>query len=300
MTRVIVEQKPTQEWVDGRFVFGEECWSTVAGHRMRYLRAGSGPPLVLIHGLLGYSFSWRFNWEPLAREFTVYAVDLLGIGFSDRPPVGSVPYDLCATADRMLEWMKSIGIRNAVLVGTSHGGGLAIAMAARDRQQGLGLIAKLVSVAGVNPWTPVGHLRARIFGHPVGSVVFKMLAPMLGMARLAMLERMYGDNSRITAETLEGYRVPLELPRSLDYGIAIARNWQKDLACLPDAIEQIGDLPTLLIWGKKDKVVPIVSGHELKRHLKNAELEVMDRSGHLPYEEYPEEFNHILLRFLQR
>ena len=200
----------------------------------------------------------------------------------------------------MLEWMQSLGIRNAVLVGTSHGGGLALVMAARDRQQGLGLISKLVSVAGVNPWTPIGHLRAKIFGHPVGSVVFKMLAPMIGMARLAMLERMYGDNSRITAETLEGYRVHLELPRSLDYGIAIARNWEKDLACMPEAIEQIGHLPTLLIWGKKDKVVPIVSGQELKRHLKNAEIEVMDRSGHLPYEEYPEEFNHILLRFLQR
>jgi len=267
---------------------------------MRYLRAGSGPPLVLIHGLLGYSFSWRFNWQVLAKEFTVYAVDLLGIGYSDRPKVGTVAYDLCSTADRMLDWMESVGIRNAVLVGTSHGGGLSLVMAARDRQRGRGLIGKLVSVAGVNPWTPVGHLRAKIFGHPVGSAVFKMLAPMLGIARLAMLERMYGDNSRITQETLAGYRKHLELPRSLDYGIAIARNWQSDLACLPEAVEQVGDLPTLLIWGKKDKVVPLVGGQELKRHLKNAQIELMDRSGHLPYEEYPEEFNHILLRFLHQ
>jgi pimeloyl-ACP methyl ester carboxylesterase len=283
--------------VDGRFIFGEECWSEVAGHRMRYLHAGSGPPLVLIHGLLGYSFSWRFNWEFLAREYSVYAVDLLGIGYSDRPKVGLVPYDLIATADRMLDWLESLGLRNVALVGTSHGGGLSLLMAAKDRQQGRGLIGKLVSVDGVNPWTPVGHLRAKIFGHPVGSAVFKLLAPLLCMARLSMLERMYGDNSRITQETLEGYRRPLELPRSLDYGIAIARNWQRDLACLPQAVEQIGDLPTLLIWGKKDKVVPLSSGRELQRHLKNARLEIMDRAGHLPYEEYPEEFNHILLRF---
>ncbi len=267
---------------------------------MRYLRAGSGPPLVLIHGLLGYSFSWRFNWEALAREFTVYAVDLLGIGYSERPPVGSVPYDLNSTAQRMLDWMASVGIRDSVLVGTSHGGGLALVMTARDRQEKRGLIGKLVSVDGVNPWTPVGHLRAKIFGHPVGSAVFKMLAPVLGMARLAMLERMYGDNSRITRETLEGYRRALELPRSLDYGIAVARQWQSDLACLPEAIEQIGDLPALVIWGKKDKVVPLSSGIQLQQHLKNAQLEVMDRAGHLPYEEYPEEFNHILLRFLHQ
>src|SRR6185369_10897180 len=133
-----------------------------------------------------------------------------------------------------------------VLVGTSHGGGLALVMAAHDKQQGRGLISKLVSVAGVNPWTPVGHLRAKI------------LAPLLGAARLAMMERMYGDNSRISQETLEGYRRHLELPRSLDYGIAIARSWESDLACLPELIEKIGDLPTLLIWGKKDKVVPMI------------------------------------------
>ncbi len=298
---LITEQKSSDVLPkSGRFIFGGECWSQVAGHRMRYLRAGSGRPVVLIHGLLGYSFSWRFNWEVLAKEFTVYAPDLLGIGYSDRPAVGSLPYDLLATADRMLDWMELVGLQNAVLVGTSHGGGLALVMAGRDRQQKRGLIGKLVSVAGVNPWTPVGHLRAKIFGHPIGSAVFKMLAPFLGMARLAMLERMYGDNTRITQETIQGYREPLELPRSLDYGIAIARNWERDLACLPDAVEQIGDLPTLLIWGAKDKVVPLVGGVELKRHLKNSEMAIMEQAGHLPYEEYPEEFNRILLEFLRR
>lgn len=281
-----------------RFIFGEECWAPVSGHRMRYLRAGSGPPLVLIHGLFGYSFSWRFNWEALAKEFTVYAVDLLGMGFSDRPLAWSVPFDLPATADRMLDWMSQTGIRDAVLLGTSHGGGLALAMAARDRQKGSGLIRKLVSVAGVNPWTTRGHKRAAVFGHPVGGAIFKMLAPIVGVPKLSMLERMYGDNSLLTDATRNGYSQSVDLPRSVDYGIAICRSWRSDLAYLRTAIEQIGDLPTLLIWGRRDRVVPFPSGEELKRHLKNAKLVVMDRAGHLPYEEYPEEFNRILLEFL--
>jgi pimeloyl-ACP methyl ester carboxylesterase len=266
---------------------------------MRYLRAGSGPPLVLIHGLFGYSFSWRFNWEALAQEFTVYAVDLLGMGFSDRPLVGAVPYDLPATAGRMLDWMAHIGIRDAVLLGTSHGGGLALAMTARDRQKGSGLIRKLVSVAGVNPWTTRGHKRAAIFGHPIGGAIFRMLAPIVGVPKLSMLERMYGDNSRLTDETREGYRQSVDLPRSVDYGIAICKTWRSDLAYLRTAVEQVGDLPTLLIWGRRDKVVPLASGKELKLHLRNAKLLVMDRAGHLPYEEYPEEFNSILLDFLK-
>jgi 2-hydroxy-6-oxonona-2,4-dienedioate hydrolase len=282
-----------------RFIFGEECWSNLAGHRMRYLRAGSGPPLVLIHGLFGYSFSWRFNWEVLAKDFTVYAVDLLGMGFSDRPLVGAIPYDLPATADRMLDWMSQTGIRNAALVGTSHGGGLALAMAARDAQGARGLISKLVSVAGVNPWTTRGHRRTAIFGHPIGAAFFKMLAPIVGIPKLSMLERMYGDNSLLTDATRQGYNKGLDQPRTVDYGIAICRTWRSDLAYLKAAIEQIGKLSTLLIWGRRDGVVPLVGGEELKRHLKNAKLVVMDRAGHLPYEEYPEEFNRILLEFLR-
>ena len=64
----------------------EECWMDFEGARLRYLRAGSGPPLVLLHGLLGYSFSWRYTLPGLAPFATVYAPDLLGAGFSDRPP----------------------------------------------------------------------------------------------------------------------------------------------------------------------------------------------------------------------
>ncbi len=127
-----------------------------------------------------------------------------------------------------------------------------------------------------------------------------MLAPIIGIPRLSMLERMYGDNSRLTEETREGYRKAIDLPRSVDYGIAICRSWRSDLASIRQAIEPIGDLPTLLIWGKKDKVVPLIGGQELKRHLRDAELMVMEQSGHLPYEEYPEEFNRILLEFLRR
>ncbi len=62
----------------------EECSVTLDGVRWRYLRAGSGPPLLLLHGFMAYSFSWRFNMEALSQHFTVYAIDLPGCGFSQR------------------------------------------------------------------------------------------------------------------------------------------------------------------------------------------------------------------------
>mgnify|MGYP003946249201 CR=1 FL=1 len=73
---------------------------------MRYLRAGLGPPLILLHGLLGYSFSWRYTIPALAEQATVYAVDMLGVGFSDRP----AGLDCClrSCAERLLDYLPAI------------------------------------------------------------------------------------------------------------------------------------------------------------------------------------------------
>lgn len=283
---------------DDRCIFGEEHWAELDGYWMRYLKAGHGPPVVLVHGLLGYSFSWRFNWQVLASNHTVYAVDLLGIGFSDRPPVGAVPMDLFGTADRMLRWMGSLGLRCATVVGTSHGGGVSIAMAGKDQQRRSGLISNLVLVAPVNPWSNIGRRRVRLFRTRVGAAILKLAAPLLGFSRSAALGRMYGDSHQITPETLAGYRKPLRLPRSIDYGLAIVKTWTDDISQLQTSVELIRELPVLLVWGDRDRLVPISSGHELKHRLKGAEMVVMEGVGHLPYEENPDEFNRILLRFL--
>src|ERR1700690_328581 len=99
----------------------EECWMDFDGARMRYLRAGSGPPLILLHGLLGYSFSWRYAIPALAQQANVHAVDMLGMGFSDRPP--GLDGTLRGCAERLLRFMDAVGLASCDLLGTSHGGG---------------------------------------------------------------------------------------------------------------------------------------------------------------------------------
>src|ERR1700694_5269609 len=106
----------------------EECWMELDGARMRYLRAGSGPALILLHGLLGYSFSWRFTIPELARYATVYAPDMLGAGFSDRP--AGLDHSMRGTSRRVLRFIERLGISSFDLLGTSHGGAVAMMAAA--------------------------------------------------------------------------------------------------------------------------------------------------------------------------
>ena len=79
-----------------------ECWMEIDGARMRYLRAGSGPALILLHGLLGYSFSWRYVMPAVSPCATVYAPDMIGAGFSERPR--GFDHSMRATALRVLKF----------------------------------------------------------------------------------------------------------------------------------------------------------------------------------------------------
>src|SRR5579863_35053 len=106
----------------------EECWMDLDGSRMRYLRAGSGHPLILLHGLLGYSFSWRYAMPALAPYATLFAPDMLGAGFSGRP--SGIDHSMRGTARRVLQFAEKLGLSTFDLLGTSRGGAVAMCAAA--------------------------------------------------------------------------------------------------------------------------------------------------------------------------
>jgi 2-hydroxy-6-oxo-octa-2,4-dienoate hydrolase len=128
----------------------EECWMDFDGARMRYLRAGSGPALILLHGLLGYSFSWRYTMPALAPYATVFAPDLLGAGFSDRPR--GIDHSMHGTALRVLTFSERLGLKSFDLLGTSRGGAVAMAVAAESRSRSGPQLRRLVLVCPVNSY----------------------------------------------------------------------------------------------------------------------------------------------------
>ena len=188
---------------NSRVEFGvEEHWITLnvdsGSPRMRYLRAGSGPALLLVHGLLGYSFSWRFALPALAQHATVYAIDLLGTGFSDRPP--GLDCSFKASAERLIQFMDKTSIASCDLLGTSHGGAVAMFAAALAPDR----IRRLILVDTVNPWSAHGKRLTVFLSSLLIAPLFVNVAPHVRSLHEYYHRRMFGDPRRIPPDSLEG------------------------------------------------------------------------------------------------
>jgi pimeloyl-ACP methyl ester carboxylesterase len=274
----------------------EERWLELPDGRMRYLQAGSGPPLILIHGLMGYAFSWRFTFPALAPHATVYAVDNLGAGLSIAKE--GMDCGVRATAERVLQFADALGIAHFDLLGTSHGGGVAIMVAALCAETNTARLRRLVLVAPVNPWAPRGKRLAPFVGGAFGSMLFRNTIERWPSSHDLWLRRLFGDRAKIPPDSLEGYRLPLIKNHVLGHALRIAKNWTADLAALEAALSNISDYPTLLIWGTKDRAVDFRSAEPLRRNFRDVRLVAFQGVGHLPYEEAPEDFNRALIDFL--
>jgi pimeloyl-ACP methyl ester carboxylesterase len=267
------------------------------GARMRYLRAGSGPPLILLHGLLGYSFSWRYTIPALAPHATVYAPDMLGGGFSDRP--AGLDHSMRGAALRVLRFIEWLGISSCDLLGTSHGGAVAMMVAAECRAGNTHLrVRRLVLVAPVNPYSAHGRRLAPFVGSNFGAGLFRF-----GVAHMSFLfpyfhARLYANRRKIQPGTLAGYVAPLTKPGLFEHALSIMRTWTKDLRELEKALPSLAEFSTLLMWGSKDPAVYASSAAPLAKHFPHSKLVIFPGVGHLPYEECPVEFNRTLIEFL--
>lgn len=259
-----------------------EHFVTIDGHRIRYLRGGSGPPLLLIHGLMGYAFSWTEIAPALTREFDVIAPDMLNLGLSDRADVDA---SLGGVAARIWRFADQIGLRRVTLLGSSHGGAIAMKMATSDPPR----VASLILVSPAHPWSERSRWQIRLFSTPMGApLAWAMsLAPRAWMA--IGLHRLYGDPARMRPGTIPGYSRPVD-GKMLAYLLRLTRRWNRDFDELRESISVISAIPLLLIWGDRDRVVGLDTARELQEHFRHCTLEIVPGAGHLPYEEAPEDF----------
>jgi pimeloyl-ACP methyl ester carboxylesterase len=288
-----------------------EHWIDLPAGRMRYLKAGAGRPLILVHGLMGYSFSWRFTMPALAPHATLYAIDNLGAGLS--PSVDGMDCTVRATAERVLQFADAMGLEEFDLLGTSHGGAVAMIAAAiaaerdhvpevRDDCLSANLcrqrLRRLILVAPVNPWSAHGKRLAPFLVTPLGTLLFRNTIEHWRALDHIWLRRLFSEGSKIPSDSLAGYRIPVFQNHGFRHASNILKTWVADLADLEATLPKIRDYPALLIWGTKDRAVDFASAERLRQNFCNARLVAFEGVGHLPYEECPEEFNRVLIEFL--
>ncbi|HEY6348729.1 MAG TPA: alpha/beta fold hydrolase [Candidatus Angelobacter sp.] len=272
-----------------------ESWIETNRQRMRFLHAGSGPPLLLLGGLLGGSLCWRHNIRALAAGYNVYAVDLPGLGLSR--DIG-IDCSMSQQVQHLVGFATQMGWKEFSVVGSSFGGAIAMLLAGQNFG-GASRVRSLLLSSPVNPWSDFGRRRIRHLSSRLGGCLLRAVLPISHPVHGIALRRMYGDPMRVSQDAIKGYRAIILRPGRARNILTALRKWQQDVNSLEPIIPQL-DIPVLLIWGTHDRAVDPRSATILKERLPQADLKLIPGAGHLPFEEAPEEFNQLSLEFLAK
>ena len=267
-------------------------FTKIGGARMRCLESGEGPAVMLLHGLLGTAEAWAKTAERLAATSTVYAPDALGIGGSDR--VAGLDVSLRATAARFVALMDAKRIQHADIVGTSHGGAVALMLAALYPER----VRSLTLHAPANPFSDIADPLIRFYRSSLGRWFAGCIAAVPGTVQSLALGRMYGDARRVCPGSLERYVSSLRVPGTVPYVLSVLNRWDLDMRDLESVLPRLREVPALLLWGDRDRAVSMRSGERLSRFFDRAALVVLPGAGHLPHEEVPVAFAGAINGFL--
>ena len=270
----------------------EEACVLVDGNKVHYQRAGTGRPLLLLHGLVGSLKNWRRNISFLSHDSSVYAIDLFNMGQSARIP--GLDAGLEATADRLAAYMDALGLVEADVAGHSHGGAVAMMFAARHPDR----VRRLILFAPANPFCDLGNQLIRFYQTRFGIWLARQIPFLPRMLKATALSRMYGDPSRVSLDALEGYTEGLRVPGTMNHVLQIVQRWFVDMGLLRSALTGLAGKPTLLIWGDRDRAVGLNSARELQRTLPQSQLLVLPGVGHIAFEEMPEVCNQAMRDWL--
>ncbi|HKR01221.1 MAG TPA: alpha/beta fold hydrolase [Pyrinomonadaceae bacterium] len=258
-----------------------ESVATVYGAKIHYVEAGSGPVVVLLHGLGGNTTNWAFNVPALAGKYRVVVPDQIGFGKSDKPPIN---YRINTYVDFLDQFLKELKIERASLVGNSMGGWVAAAYTLAHPEKVERLV--LVDAAGYSfaPGFDTGQL---IKLNPSTREGMKELVARVFYNKLIFMSDAFIDASMATRINAgDGYTI-----RSITESIIRREDF------LDNRLGVIRQ-PTLVIWGREDGLLPLADGQRFQKEIPGAQLIVFDQCGHVPQVEKAADFNAALLKFL--
>jgi pimeloyl-ACP methyl ester carboxylesterase len=252
----------------------------VYGQRIRYYEAGHGPAVIFLHGLGGQSMNFTTNIGPVSRKFHAIAFDEIGFGDSDKP---LVDYDIMTLVDFLYGFMKALHIQKATLVGVSMGGHLALQFAVSHPDMVDRLV--LVDSGGLKPLETAPRPNTNVINHSSMEAIKKDW------------QHIVYNKSLITDEMVQR-----EFERHMrnNDGYAVGKMMASGRSGNDYEDDNLGKIhvPTLVIWGENDNLVPLAVGERLQKGIAGAKLIVIKQGGHAAQLEHPDEFNRDLLNFL--
>jgi pimeloyl-ACP methyl ester carboxylesterase len=292
----LLTRASTVDWEDvaDKVVHSENShFVNVDGARVHYQEFGEAakPPIVLIHGYTASVYVWKTAAPLLAAAgFHVFAVDLLGFGYSEKP--SWFDYSIQAQARMISRFMNRLGIGRATVIGSSYGGAVALNLALDYPES----VEKLVLVDAVCNDDVKNHPLLRLASLPgVGEAMTPFLIDSKAFLRMRMRGTLAKANHHmITDERIESIRRPLFAADGHHAVLATSRNWHAN------RLEQDAHLinqQTLIIWGEEDTVIPIKNGYRLHDEILHSRFVVLKDCGHVPQEEKSELFTELVSEF---
>jgi 4,5:9,10-diseco-3-hydroxy-5,9,17-trioxoandrosta-1(10),2-diene-4-oate hydrolase len=278
----MLQQKPLDQYVEAGNV------------RTRFWAVGDkGSVVILLHPGLGSVENWSQNIFALAKNHRVYAIDMLGFGHTGLP---NPPFSLNKAAQHVNDFIETQGIERVNVVGHCGGGVVSLYFAFQFPDKLEKLV--LVSSWGLGSDEP---LITRLGTLPI--VGDLLMRPMRKSTEMIWKMGVY-DQRIISDELVSTFYKLMRLPGAQKAYMSVFRSIGNFNGSRPDILQYVRDnlnritAPTLIVWGKQDRLRPVAHAEVAKERIPNSRLHVFDPCGHLPPIEYPEEFNNLLLEFL--
>lgn len=266
------------------------------GQDVSYLRGGKGDPILLVHGIAGSCNTFDTVLEGLAERYDVIAPDLLGHGQSGKP---RGDYSLGAHASGLRDLMEMLEIPSATIVGHSLGGGVSMQMAYQFPKRCERLV--LVASGGLGPEVTPLLRAATLPGTDLAlSVATSERAKGVYRKVLSPLKRFNLEAAPTLSHVMEhvGYLQDRETRHAFIHTVRAVMDLRGQRIDARDRLYLANHVPTMIVWGDRDRFIPVKHGREAHAMLPASRLEVFEGAGHFPHRDEPERFVEIMLDFM--
>jgi len=263
----------------------QERWANLNGLKIRYLESGKGNDrhILFIHGLGSSADRWLGIPDALSANFHTVALDLPGFGKSDKP--ATMDYTIENFRETIVDFINLLKINNTSIVGHSLGGYIAAEVAIENSNQVESLV--LIDSSGMlKKPTPLLEEYLKVAMNPTKDKVRKVF------------EQMVADPARIPSKLVEGFISRINSPNA-KYAFKSTLQNSANTQIGPGRLKLIENIPTLILWGVEDKVIPPEHSRLFKEAISNSQIEIIQDAGHTPFAEKPDQVCEILRNFLK-